>query len=463
MISSNRQESRRHLGGDFYLEALDPGSAEKLRVDVGFEHSQWRPRRAGIDARSAFPGSALRIDDRWYEIVRVETAAGSPSRTSYYLEPWEDAATLRHPYELTPAVCAEVTRQHWRQQRRRATGEMLALFPFLLGALPAKEQRWIENRFGVPAVRNTAISAVLLLAVSTLVGLCVFAYGQGHDFGALHGLIQGLAPWTPLFAYLGIESGYRLVGAAGNDPVGSLPVALPVSFIRWLKDHLSASGQRSAAARKAGRGRAERFATYRDRVERRSGKCDLEVISRLPKEHWTANVTGIHYRGEAYVLIERSVVETDDGARHRFLLKKPEHEVLFKSVTEYNPEEVRDIYRAHRRLDAAMWVETFAILWGFLDQETQLRIGHIYNYDPWRVTRRTIFSTAVLAVLVFIEATDDMIQSAATTSDAVQFFGGIFLVWEAVLRWRDYKAGKIRPSVLGLPWLPLARRALRWE
>ncbi len=459
---------RCHLGGDFYLTTLPTGASDELRVDVGFPHPEWRARRAAAHGRAAFAGSAILVGERWYEIFRIGThpSPGRRPETSYYLRPWDESFILRKVYELTPEVCRDVTVEHRRQQQREATRKVLRRIPFLLGLLPAEDQLRIESRYGLPAGPNTVLSATLLLLLSVLTLAVAFAFWVGHRFGALDGLIERYAgfPWIYGYVYMTVESYVRMRAAATGNPVGSLPVALPILALRAVARALSPAERLSAAAGRAHRTGDRRFATARDEVRRLAdGDADLEVVSLLPKDHWLANVTGIGYGGETYVLVEREALQTSDGVRHRFLLQKPEHEVLFKTFCEYRPEEVRDVYRARRRLDASTWVETFRLLWGLLDGDRQLRLGRIYDYDPWKLTLRTTIGVGALAALAVADTVWNAAHGTTTPVDGLKLLGGIVLLWESALRWRSYRAAEIRGSLLGVPLKPLADRFLRWE
>ncbi len=455
---------RRPLGGAFQFTILPPGSATTHRVDVGFPHPEWRARRPESPGRAAFPGSAILLDERWYEIVHLEQAAGPPPRFSYHLRPWDDAFPLRRTFELTAEACKKVTSEHWAARRRQHTAEVVGYLPFLTGLLPAADQEELESRYGLPAARSTAISAVILLFVSSAVPFIALALSRGYRFDPYHGLAVAVAAWAPLFVVLLLESFARLAAGFTGMAVGSLPVAGPIVAVRWLAREVRPAATRRAAAKRAHRRGDQTFADARDEVRRLGeGGYDLEVISLLPKGHWRANVTGIRYQEEVYVLGERDLIDTADGVRHRFLLLKPRHEVLFTSFFDYRPEEVREVYRGRQRRDAAMWVGTLALCWGFLDAETQLRLRRTYGYDPWRWTRGTILGARICGAILVLAALGSAVGGRPSPIGALELLGGVFLLWEATLRWRSYRVGEIRGSLLGLPLRPLAVRFLRWE
>lgn len=461
MSPAKPQARRFHVGGDFYLTRYPPGSADALRIDVGFRHPQWTARREAGHRRAAFPGSAILVGGQWFEVARVETA-GDPKRHHYYLRPWDATFTLRTAYELTRETCERTTAEHRQGRQRERAATLLALLPFPLGLLSVTDQRRIENRYGVSGARHSGITAAFLLFLTSLVWISAFALARGMHFGEYHGLIVRLVEYRLLFVYLGLESLVRIGSALRGEPMGSLLLVVPMAIARRILRALSPTARARARAERAHRAGGARFATARDRV-RRLPSGALEVVSLLPKDHWTANVTGIRYRDAIYVLDEREVLRTPEGIRHRFLLCQPEHDVLYRSVFEYRPEEVRDVYRRRRRRDAAMWVESFATLWGFLDRETQLRLGRIYKYVPEKSTRVAVVGAAALGAALFGDSAWKMTHDVAGPAQVFNFLAAIYLIWESTLRWSRLRDGEIRGSLLGVLLKPLAVRFLRWE
>ncbi len=422
----------------------------------------WKAATPGSQVRAAFPGTAILIGGRWFEICRIGPLDGAPRRTAYDLWPWNDANVMRTAFELTPQACEALTRGHQDLKRRRRQGSALSFLPFLTGLLPAQDQKRLERETGLPAARGTMISAIVMLLLSILTIMTALAFGLGTDFGKLHELVGKLVRYSPLAAYLALESIARLSSASGNEPMGSLPVCLPFFLVRGFAgmtvepekiDH-----RRAAAAPPSG------LLAARDRVRALDHPdYDLEVVSRLPKDHWTIGVTGIEYQGEAYVLVERKMLQTDDGPRHHFLLQKPEHEVLFKQYVRYAEKEVRDVYRAQQRAKSATWVETFPFLWGLVPGATQERLARVYNYDPDKWTLRTIAGSAVIGVILCLASAVSVVGGVGDGADALKFFFGLVLTWEAAVRWPKLRAGELPGSLLGIPWKPFAERALRWE
>ncbi len=453
---------RRRVGGDVYLTPLPSATGADWRVDVGFAVPDWKAAAAATQVQAAFPGTAVLVDDRWYEICRLGPLRNAPHRTAYDLRPWNDAEVIRTAFELTPSACDELTRRYRELERRRHGGSALRYLPFLTGLLPAADQKRLETELGVPATRATFISAALLLGSSMTVIMVTFALSQGMHFGDSQELVRTLAKLAPLATYFFAESLVRMASANGKEPMGSKPVCLPIYVIRSLSGmHVT---REELDERLARRPPADGLLAARDRVRPLSHpEYDLEVVSRLPKDHWTAGVTGIEYQDEAYMLLDREQLETPDGPRHRFLLQKAHDAVLFKSYLRYRPEEVRDIYRAQQRAKTATWVETFAFLWGFTAGPIQRRLAKQFNYDPDRWTRGSIVTSLVAGALLVVRGVGAMAGGFASAGTTAAFFAGIFLLWEGVIRRSKHRAGGLPGSLVGLVFEPLARRCLRWE
>ena len=455
--------TRRRVGGDVYLTPLNAADGgPRWRVDVGFPVPDWKAATEAGAIQPAFPGTAVLVDDDWYEIAGAEPMIGAPHRTAYALRPWDGAEVIRTAFELTPAACDALTHSYRESQRRRGRGGVLRLLPFLTGLLPADDQKRLETEFGVPAVRATLISAFPILGLSAAVMMLRFAYGARTDFGEYHQLVGAIVRYSPLALYFFLESVARLWSTQGNEPLGTLPVALPIHLWRSLRG--MNVPREKLDRRLAAEPPVAGLLAARDQVRPLDHQdYDLEVLSRLPKDHWTANVTGIEYQDETYLLIERQLLQAGDGPRHRFLLQKPRHEILFKTFVRYHPEEVRDIYRARERAKTATWVETFPFLWGLTSPATQERLGRVYDYQPEKWSRWTAALGAACGVLFILRGGGAMFGGFASAGTTIGFLAGIYLVWESAIRWSKLRAGELRGSLLGLAFEPLAKRCLRWE
>lgn len=460
-MTTKSSSAKRALGSGFQLVILPAGGPYELRLDAPFEHPEWIRRQETV-GRATYPGTALLVDGRWYEILSVEDASGVSRRVSYGLAPWEDRFPLRKVYELTPEYLKRFVEVEREKRHRMREAGVLRFLPLLLGLLPAEDQEALERNYGLSGNRNSLLSAVVLLATSIFVVMVIFAYSQGMSFGPWAPLVDGLAPWLPVAMYLFVESVVRLAYTMqSRDPIGSMPVAGPLLAARMVVQAFSKDAQRRAAIARELGATPRQMESVRDEV-RRLEDGRLEVLSRLPKKHWTIHMTGLQYRNQLYYPESREVVQTPEGMRHRFVLAVPDREILWKEILPYRPEEVREIYREERRLSIAMWVETFALLWGFLDQGTQVRIERGFNYEPWNKTRWSLAFATAIGIWWLLLGITSFGGGEADLLDGFLFLAALYLLWETAVRRKGLAEGEIRGSVLGWFLKPLVVPALKW-
>ena len=468
-MNPSTPQKGRPLGSGFQLKPVSSsrstgGDAPSptLSLQAPFQVPEWTARSGGAFGRPPFPGIALELDERWYEVLEIESGLGAPRPFAYHLAPWEDHFPLRQVVRLDADTLAGLARaERERQQRLRQAG-ILRHLPFLLGLLPADLQRELELQYGIRGGRNTMLTAIAILFVSILLILVFFAISRGMHFGALHSTLSSLSPFGLVFFYLAVESIVRMMSVMGqSEPMGTLPVVLPIQLVRGVLQVMRPKSRERSALGRERRSLGRELATARDAVHRlEDGR--LEILSRLPKPHWTMYVTGILYRGESWFLAEREVAKTPEGVRHRFVLEQPEREIIWKSVTEYRPEEVRELYREEKRLDTAMWVETFAFLWGFLDQATQVRLEKSYNYEPWNKTRWSLWISLGVGSWWLLSGIRAFQLDQASIWDGLQFFFAVVLLGEVPLRWSKLNDAEIQGSFLAFFLRPLVLGSLVW-
>jgi len=187
---------------------------------------------------------------------------------------------------------------------------------------------------------------------------------------------------------------------------------------------------------------------------------DLEVISILPKNHWNARL-GIGYNGEWYGLVGSERIRQGQNIRYRYFLKKAEEGTWFASVREYDPEEVKILYRDNRRTDLKTWVDTFAPAWGLLSKEDQLRLEELYDFDALKFTKVTIAVVGMFAAINLVLCVLNIATHVAGPADAWIFLPALLLTLESVLRWSEVRKGEPAGSVLGILTRPFAGKLLQ--
>jgi hypothetical protein len=201
------------------------GKSGEIELLCPFAKS-WTPRGARTLTSPEHPGTAVEWDGRILEVLDADPAAGGGIR--YRLAAWEERHAIRR-LERYDEV-SESIREGDRRDRRRDFGKrrLAILLAPLAGLLPADIQNKMERDFGAPALKMTIASAVPLFFIGFL-GLVAFLVGNAGGTMDLPGWI---APPLPIAAYLFGESALRLASAiAGQEPIGSLPVAL--GFAIW--------------------------------------------------------------------------------------------------------------------------------------------------------------------------------------------------------------------------------------
>ena len=431
----------------------DAVSGRPLRVETSFPPQGWTPRKPGAAHVAPHPGTGLLDGELWHEIV--DRRGGDGERQVYVLAPWEEHNVLRVTDELTPEALRRSFARHRDAQQRalkRASYESIAP---LVGLLPAEDQERLRDEYGVRAGRATMLSAWPLFLLGIVGLLLPIFMNAGLDLGTFQWVGEWVEKTRILLIVLFVESSIRLIlSMRADQAMGSFLVAAPLLAWRTITQ---------PAAFRPPSTRSKDVAALRDTVRPwPGGDADLEVRSRLPKEHWTLNVGGVIYEGQTYIPVAREVLEGDDEP-YRFLLKLPEHETLFRYVHEYHPEEAREIERERRRGKAATWVETFSFLWGLVDGNRQTRLEKTYKYNAARTTRLALGGVIFFAVVNLVISVGQM-RGGGGVLHALMFFFSLYLLWETALRWSDPRAGRpVRASVLGAPLRGLVDRALRWE
>ena len=390
------------------------------------------------------------------------------SRTLYHLEPWPSDQPIRAPQELTPEACERATAEYQLELARARKAKRAGWLIFFVGMLPGEAQKRMELEYGIRPTLGTLASAAVLASGSIATLLLVFARSQGFPLSRFLAAYADTAfLFLPVLLYLFVESMFRINSALSDEPIGTFLVAGPYSLIKGL---LSRSPSQKAPdlvpTAKAIKGSSQTWLVAEDQVHdlplSTEGKYRLEVRSLLPKEHWRANIHAIDWQGRRYVLEDR----IEDGSHelpYGFLLTEADDDVLFRDVHAYDPKEIREVYRAQKRLSIGSWVKAFGLLWGYTDPKLQEALAEIYGYESWRNTRGSIrfsifFALSMLAIGVYRIA-----QGSTIPGDAVVLIFFLAVLWDAVVRSIRLRDGELTESFLGPALAPLVRPTLRWR
>ncbi|MEM6457580.1 MAG: hypothetical protein AAF772_21005 [Acidobacteriota bacterium] len=458
---------RRRIGGNIHLTRYSGSNAfYPLAVDLDFHPAGWRGRLEHPDGSLSTPGTAVLVDDAWYEMVEFRQHPES-GRYHGYLQPWSDSETMRNIVELTPERCEALTSQHDHQEERAERAQELERWAPLLGLLPMAEQLRMERDYGTPAVRNTIFSVPPLLLLGGVGMLVAIAYHLGIRFGPLEPVAALLDHLQLLLIYLVTESLLRLaIAGYGRRPVGSLMVILPLAIHQLVTNQRSQWRSRNHELIRQLENNPAHLADLRDTVKPLpdAQEAAFEVISLMPKDHWTLNVTGIRYCDRIYLATERFTKDRDDGLTwHHFHLTPAPAERVLRVYRDYDPREVQQLYRDHRRQESAAWIETFAPIWGLLDGTLQKRLAASYRYAPAAMTQISIVAMLAIGALFGLLGGINLRQ-AEYVSGSLLLLLGIALLIDGIQRRLKYHSGEVIGSRLfGRLVRPMVLRALRWE
>ena len=185
----------------------------------------------------------------------------------------------------------------------------------------------------------------------------------------------------------------------------------------------------------------------------------LEIISRLPKPHWT-RATGIRYRERWYRLAESSTAARAGSTVQLFRLEEDPEALSMRGATEYDPREVLTLEWERRRARQATWVETFAPLWGLLDVASQDRLAAAYDFDPRRASQLSILAAALGGAALAGLAGSYLASGAGGFFDLVALLAGGVVALDALRRALVMLGGGRTGSVLAPVVRPLCAGAL---
>lgn len=182
----------------------------------------WRAREEKTLTSAEYPGTAVMIEEQYYEVVAVtERATG----IEYRLEPWHDEHVMRHVDRYDDASERARIEEHRRARQRvsRRRGTLAAAV--ITGQFPAAVQEHYANELGIVAHRLTIVST---LPAWFALGLAFWLIA-----GARLQKEQSPVPLPLLIlvAMLALESAVRfMVAWTQNRPMGSVAGVLLYSL-----------------------------------------------------------------------------------------------------------------------------------------------------------------------------------------------------------------------------------------
>ncbi len=437
---------REAVAGDEWLTRYPADHRFRFRVDSGHPIPGWRPRQAGTQTRATHAGTAIFVEDTLLEVVAYETTGSQPPRHCYFLAPWNDQLNLGHPpqeYSVEVASRRAADRQRVAALEKWSRAAIVA--SPVVSTIPGELQEKLEREIQYPAILGTVLSACLVGA--SAVATILFA------------LWASKAPEAPRWArnstfllgagglYFTAESLLRIGSSMGlRTPMGSLPVAGPIQVFRAFKDTIDRTKARNTLE-------GERIDTGTEPLRRRDRVTELapdeddrrrlEVVSALPKDHWTLNRTGLRYRDLWFMPTERDPVElvaSDQSPTSRprtgwrFVLVQAEGNENFKDWGDYQPEEVQEVARALERQRLQPFVDVLALVWGLMAPEDRQRLENTYGFAEERYARFSIWLFGILAAALAFDALRILIGGQIEWRDPLFLLLGLTGTFDALRR-----------------------------
>jgi hypothetical protein len=447
---------RNHFAAGDYLTRYPQGNTYDIQIESPFVKPGWKARSFSPTGESIFPGTAIEFEGAYYEIFLQENKSGSPVIISYYLKKWDNRFPIRVQFHYNEQECRNTALAYRNRIKHNRAGLLLTLFSPIVGMLPADVQTGIANQYGLKAMQMTFYSALLLLppAGFFILRCTMYIFDRvpfpGPDW--IHWIY-------PTGFYFFAESLLRMVSATKlEEASGSLILSLPVYIWRSIQE-LTHPASRKKASEMMQVPRTHTGSKL-DQIHPLSDGEHVEIVSILPKPHWTSRV-GIGWNGVWYGVVETEKLTNGKEIRHRFLLKKAPEGTWFASVIDYSPDEVDVLFRKKVQLDRKTWVDTFAFFWGLMSREDQTTLEELYDFDALKFTKLTIFVIAILAGVNLLVSIINLVAGVGGSLDVWLILPAGFLLLESYSRWQDWKRGEPSGSILGRLVRPFAGRLLK--
>jgi hypothetical protein len=194
-------------------DRLGVEAAGRLLLDCDVSKG-WRGRSPATPTSAEHPGSAVRWEEQFFEVLEVCPLGGEAVR--YVLAPWDDRHVMRVVEAYSDEAEAARSRERADGARRSDWHVYVLLIAPIAGCLPGDVQERLEHELNVPA-RLLSLASALPLWVAGWVALVLLMATSITGVGFL--------PTPVLFfgVYLLAESTARLVVCVlQGRPIGSL-------------------------------------------------------------------------------------------------------------------------------------------------------------------------------------------------------------------------------------------------
>jgi hypothetical protein len=431
-------EEARLVPGSSYDAEIRSRGALPLRVR----------REALHHARPAFPGTAVVLGERTFEVLS-EDADGEDGGSCYRLRAWPDGEVYRDRVVYGPAFVRNVEAERQSARLRAAVRPWRFLLYPLVGMLPEEPQQRVCDRLGLYSVTATLVSG---LAESASVLSLLALAGRVADEGRAIALLLA-APLLVVFVLPGLGRAFSALFL--RETGGSPFVELALHLFR-----AAATRPRRRAGPAAHLTRAEfwrRLSLPDEQLPCGDGSVlmkgalphlgwDASRALELGDDHWRIEPQPPQLEGTRLVYPYRLVPLAEEplpGAPERTL----------PSPLAYADEVLGSV-----RCEWDAFNSAFAWLTSLLDRDVQARAFH-HRGGPAAVRRATL-GTAAGGAAIGLYLLGFLPGPPGDPLAPVAALAGLLLLLDAGLRVRSARAGRYAPSLFR--WL-LPSHVLRPE
>lgn len=369
-------------------------------IALPFPNQKFHIRKKGDQFHAPHPGTAVKIEDKLYEIVNYYF---KDEKHFYVLEPWNDSFTIRTIIEWNKEEEKKFKEEYLKEKKKEIKAKIAFIFQVFLGFLPQNYQEKLAEKIGLDPLKATFWSALFefLFSLSIVV---------------LNIILQFFPKWLViLFFFSLIEGALRLIYTiSSSEPIGSF-------FFSFLNLKF----------------KREKNIFQEDYFKETSD--GLIVETPYEKKHWE-EWGGINFNGENYFIAEKIIKEN-------FFIYH------FSKTTNNYPKTNIEMEKKYNICSDYSIV--FAPFWGYLSKEYQDELKKYGRYKPEKFTKISFFFNLFASSVIFTSRVSKILFSNFYVFDFFLSIVALYLFIESLKRLINFYGKKeISGSFLGFLFKP---------